>query len=157
MLILSKLESALKSLSGVLRKPTRSLSAGKAEVTREEMGKATCESAGREGQASGERSAETTSGRAISQQGLAATCKDPLHKATRRRREGFGPAHGLVGARKEGVTPSEAVLDTVPAWVTPTPGKGALGTWRSWAAPRLRAGRAARTNPWANRRRKGGM
>jgi hypothetical protein len=32
---------------------------------------------------------------------------------------------------EEGVTPFEAVHDTVPVEVTLLPGKGALGTWRS--------------------------
>ncbi len=48
------------------------------------------------------RIAEIASGRTISQQGLAATCKDPSNKGNRIRREGYGPAHGSVGARKEG-------------------------------------------------------
>ena len=48
------------------------------------------------------RVAEITSGRAISQQGLTATCKDRAHKGYPRRAEGFGLAHGLVEAMKEG-------------------------------------------------------
>ena len=46
--------------------------------------------------------AEITSGRTIFQQGLVTTCKDPSNKGNRIRREGFGLAHGSVGARKEG-------------------------------------------------------
>jgi hypothetical protein len=45
--------------------------------------------------------AEITSGRTISQQGLVTTCKDPSNKGNRIRREGFGPAHESVGAKKE--------------------------------------------------------
>ena len=48
------------------------------------------------------RIAEITSGRTISQQGLATTCKDPSNKVSRIRREGFGLAHEPVGAMKEG-------------------------------------------------------
>ena len=42
------------------------------------------------------RIVEITSGTAITQQGLAATCKDPLTEGDRRRREGFGRAHEPV-------------------------------------------------------------
>ena len=38
-----------------------------------------------------------------------------------------------------GVTPSEVVLDTTLARVTPAPGKGALGTWRSQDGPRTQS------------------
>jgi hypothetical protein len=55
---------------------------GKAEVVREVTGMSTSRAAGVRVRASGERLAEITSGRAISQQGLAATCKDPPTKAT---------------------------------------------------------------------------
>ena len=48
------------------------------------------------------RVAEITSGRATTQQGLTATCKDRAHKEVSETREGFGLAHGLVGAMKEG-------------------------------------------------------
>jgi hypothetical protein len=53
---------------------------GKADVPWEETSRCTMGAAGVGVQASGERSAEITSGRAITQQGLAATCKDPLTK-----------------------------------------------------------------------------
>ena len=46
------------------------------------------------------RIAEITSGRAITQQGLATTCKDPACKGKPRRWEGFGLAHGFVVAMK---------------------------------------------------------
>jgi hypothetical protein len=54
---------------------------GKADATWEETGTRTMWSAGVRVQAPGERLVEITSGRAISQQGLATTCKDPLTKA----------------------------------------------------------------------------
>ena len=47
------------------------------------------------------RIAEIMSGRAISQQGLATTCKDLVYEGSPRRREGFGLTHEPVGARKE--------------------------------------------------------
>jgi len=50
---------------------------GKADVPWEETSTCTMGAAGVGVQASGERSAEITSGRATTQQGLAATCKDP--------------------------------------------------------------------------------
>ena len=50
---------------------------GKAGVLWEETGEGTGGDAGVWGQASKERHAEITSGRATIQQGLAATCKDP--------------------------------------------------------------------------------
>ena len=46
--------------------------------------------------------AEIASGRAIFQQGLVTTCKDPSNKVSRIRREGYGLAHESVGAMKEG-------------------------------------------------------
>jgi hypothetical protein len=48
------------------------------------------------------RVAEIMSGRAISQQGLATTCKDPETEGNHRLWEGFGLAHGSVRAMKEG-------------------------------------------------------
>ncbi len=47
------------------------------------------------------RIAGIMSGRGITQQGLATTCKDPAHKGRPRRGEGDGLAHEPVGARKE--------------------------------------------------------
>ena len=58
------------------RRPT-SQEVGKADAEREEMDRCTVRAAGVEVRASKEGYAEETSGRAISQQGLAATCKDP--------------------------------------------------------------------------------
>ena len=54
---------------------------GKVVVPGEETGRCTPGAAGVEVQARRERSAETTSGRTISQQGLATTCKDPRAEA----------------------------------------------------------------------------
>ena len=36
--------------------------------------------------------------------------------------------------------PSDEVQDATSREVTPSAGKGALGTWRAWAGPGLRAG-----------------
>jgi hypothetical protein len=54
---------------------------GKADVAGEEAGSAPCGSTAAQVLASREGLAEITSGRAILQQGLASTCKDPLYKA----------------------------------------------------------------------------
>jgi hypothetical protein len=51
------------------------------DVSWEESSACTTRAAGVGVQASRKRPAEITSGRAVSQQGLAATCKDPLTKA----------------------------------------------------------------------------
>jgi len=48
------------------------------------------------------RIVEITSGRAIAQQGLATTCKDPAYKGKPRCWEGFGLAHGFVVVMKVG-------------------------------------------------------
>lgn len=60
------------------------------------MGKRTQPAAGVGVQASRERYAEITSGRAILQQGLTTTCKDPLEEGNQRQWEEFGLAHELV-------------------------------------------------------------
>ena len=65
------------ALSGVGRRRPAVHRVGKAVVAWEETGKSTTRAAGVQAQASSERSAEITSGRAIYQQGLTATCKDP--------------------------------------------------------------------------------
>ena len=57
--------------------PTRWQSSGKADAGREVTAMGTSRTTVGQVQASRERSAEITSGRAIYQQGLAATCKDP--------------------------------------------------------------------------------
>ena len=68
----------------------------------EEMDKGTREASRGKGPGTYGGIAEITSGRTISQQGLVTTCKDPSNKGNRTRREGFGPAHESVGAKKEG-------------------------------------------------------
>ena len=57
-------------------KPTYRRDLGKADDVGEETGKSTQRPAGIMAQASWDRLAEITSGKAIAQQGLAATCKD---------------------------------------------------------------------------------
>ena len=74
----------------------------KADVLWEGTGVCTRGTTGVWVQASGERFAETTPGRAMSQQGLATTCTDPLTEGDRGRWEGRGLAHEPVGAMKEG-------------------------------------------------------
>ena len=71
-------------------------SAGKADVVGEETGMSTSQTAVIGARASKERHAEITSGRAISQQGLATTCKDLPTKGNRRRWEGFGLSHEVI-------------------------------------------------------------
>ncbi len=61
--------------------PTHYPFVGKADVLREVTGKGTAGTAVVKGQTSGEGYAGITSGRATSQQGLAATCKDQPYKA----------------------------------------------------------------------------
>ena len=55
---------------------------GKADVLREETGKSTSRATGVGVQARRDRCAEITSGRSFSQQGLTATCIDPLSEGT---------------------------------------------------------------------------
>jgi hypothetical protein len=88
---------------------------GKADVLWEETGESTTGAAGVGVQARRERFAEITSGRSLSQLGLAITGKDPSTKArSRRRREGLGLAHGPVVAKREG--------QCLPRWLgTPSP------------------------------------
>ena len=60
------------------------------------------------------RVAEITSGRAISQQGLAATCKDPVHKGEPEARGGVWSGAWARRSDDGGVTPSQAILEVVP-------------------------------------------
>jgi len=69
---------------------------GEADVLREEPGRCTGETSRGRGPSAYARIAEITSGRAISQQGLATTCKDPVSEGDRRAGEGFGLAHEPV-------------------------------------------------------------
>jgi hypothetical protein len=60
------------------------------------------------------RVAEIMSGRAISQQGLAATCKDPACKAKAKARGGFWSGAWARMSCEGGVTPSEEILEVSP-------------------------------------------
>ena len=82
------------------------------------------------------RVAEITSGRAISQQGLTATCKDRAHKEGSEARAGFWSGAWAHRSDEGGVTPSEATHEVAPIWVTHRAGKGALGT--GWPTSRDR-------------------
>jgi len=59
-------------------------------------------------QASTEGSAEIASGRANSQQGLAATCKDLMYKGKTEASEGFWSGAGAGMSDEGGVMPSDA-------------------------------------------------
>ena len=72
---------ALKSLSELLWLSRPAAHAGKVVVVREATGTCTSRATGVEVQASRERHAEITSGRARTQQGPTATCKDPPAEA----------------------------------------------------------------------------
>jgi hypothetical protein len=74
---------------------------GEAEALREETSMRTEGALRGMGPSTYTRIAEITPGRAISQQGLATTCKDPLTEGDRGRWEGLGSAHEPVGALKE--------------------------------------------------------
>jgi hypothetical protein len=69
-----------KSLNGFVWSSRPSGTLGKADVTGEETGERTLSATVVGVQASDERSAELTLGRAFMQQGLAATCKDLSNK-----------------------------------------------------------------------------
>ena len=75
---------------------------GKANASREETSESTLEAGGVGVQARKERLAELTSGRAIVQQGLAATCKARTQEGNQKRTECNGLAHEPVGAMKAG-------------------------------------------------------
>jgi hypothetical protein len=69
--------------------------------------------------------AEIMSGRAISQQGLTATCKDPAPKAAAEARGGLWPGAWARMSDEGGVTPSEETVEVFPI------GGNALGGQRS--------------------------
>ena len=71
-------------------------SLGETAVLREETGKGTEGTLRGKGPCTYTRIAEIMSGRAVSQQGLATTCKDPAYKGKPRRWEGFGLTHESV-------------------------------------------------------------
>ncbi len=62
------------------------------------------------------RVVEITSGRTISQQGLVATCMDPVHKGRPEARGGFWSDAWARMSEEGGVTPSEAVQEVAPTW-----------------------------------------
>ncbi len=80
MLAAYEMSSVLKPLSYGCRGSRPCHNGGKADVLCEVTGKSSTGSTGVRSQASTEGSAEITSGRANFQQGLAATCKDLMHK-----------------------------------------------------------------------------
>ena len=75
------------------------------------------------------RVAEITSGRAITQQGLTDNLQRPRAQGgNSRRAEGFGPAHGLVGAMKE-ASLFEATREVVPTRGNTPGGQRSPGHW----------------------------
>ena len=73
----------------------------KADVFREETGKRTGRGDGVEVQATYKGIMEITSGKAIFQQGLTATCKDSADKEYRNCRKELGLSHESIRATKE--------------------------------------------------------
>jgi hypothetical protein len=119
---------------------------GKAEALREETSACTAGSAGVGVQATRERSAEITSGRASMQQGLTATCKDrPSERGAKR---GGESRSGAWASRSDdgGVTPAEVMGDITLVRVTPGRGKGALDIWRFSTSAGHWAGRRSGTD-----------
>jgi hypothetical protein len=82
MAAVAKFPSTVKLLEWVFAGEPTCDRTGKADDAGEETGKCTPQTAATGARASKERLAEITSGRAVSQQGLAATCEDPPTKAT---------------------------------------------------------------------------
>ena len=81
------------------------------------------------------RFADITSGRAISQQGLTATCKDRAHKEESEARGGFWSGAWARRSDEGGVTPSEATREVVP-----TRGNAPGRPTEPWALGGQRAG-----------------
>ena len=75
------------------------------------------------------RVAEITSGRAISQQGLTATCKDRAHKAEAKARGGFWSGAWAHRSDEGGVTPSEATHEVAPIRGNAPGGQRGPGHW----------------------------
>jgi hypothetical protein len=75
---------------------------GEADVLREETGVCTGGTPRGRGPGAYARITEIMSGRALAQQGLAATCKDLWHEGHQRPQEGKGLAHEPVRSMKEG-------------------------------------------------------
>ena len=75
------------------------------------------------------RVAEITSGRAISQQGLTATCKDRVHKEDSEARGGFWSGAWAHKSDEGGVTPSEATREVAPIRGNTPGGQRSPGHW----------------------------
>jgi hypothetical protein len=75
------------------------------------------------------RVAEITSGRAISQQGLTATCKDRAHKEESKARGGFWSGAWARRSDEGGVMPSEATREVVPTRGNTPGGQRSPGHW----------------------------
>ena len=75
------------------------------------------------------RVAEITSGRAISQQGLTATCKDRVHKAEAEARGGLGSGEWAHKSEEGGVSPSETTREVVPTRGNTLGGQRSPGHW----------------------------
>ena len=75
------------------------------------------------------RVAEITSGRAISQQGLTATCKDRVHKEESEARGGFWSGAWARRSDEGGVTPSQTTREVVPTRGNTPGGQRSPGHW----------------------------
>ena len=75
------------------------------------------------------RVAEITSGRAITQQGLTATCKDRVHKAEAEARGGVWSGAWAHKSDEGGVTPSETTREVVPTRGNTLGGQRSPGHW----------------------------
>jgi hypothetical protein len=75
------------------------------------------------------RVAEITSGRAITQQGLTATCKDRVHKAEAEARGGFWSGAWAHRSDEGGVMPSETTREVVPTRGNTLGGQRSPGHW----------------------------
>ncbi len=103
---------------------------GEAVVSWEEAGECTRRAPRGRGPSTYARIAEITPGRAISQQGLTATCEDQLTEGKLEAAGGIWSGAWASRSDEGGAMPSEVALDATLARVTPESGKGALGTWR---------------------------
>jgi len=90
--------------------------------------------------------AEIMSGRAISQQGLTATCKDPAREAVAEARGGFWPGAWARMSDEGGVTPSERIREVLPAGGSAPGGQRSPG-YSAVAARGRRGEMACRPNP----------
>ena len=81
------------------------------------------------GPSTGARVAEITSGRAISQQGLTATCKHRVHKKGSEARGGIWSGAWARRSDEGGVTPSETAREVVPTRGNTPGGQRSPGHW----------------------------